>query len=63
MDFVALILVVLVAVAFVLFTLKRNRGTKHAADLRPDTPESKIIAGVEADGRPATRSEDRGRAS
>lgn len=63
MDFVAIILVVIAAAAFIAWTATRNRGTKHAADLAPDTPEAKAIAGVEPDGHTAVRAEDRGRAS
>lgn len=63
MDFIALIFVALAAAAFIAWTAVRNRGAKHAGDLRPDTPESKAIAGVEPDGRTAARAEDRGRAS
>jgi hypothetical protein len=62
MDFLAPIVVIALAVLAIYVFAKRNKGTRHAGDLRPDRRETSIIA--DEDGRAAhLRSEDRGRAS
>jgi hypothetical protein len=52
MDFLPLILVILLAAAAIVFFAMRNKGTKHAGDLRPDTPEAEIVTGGHAVRQP-----------
>lgn len=62
MDFLAPIVLIALAVLAIYVFAKRNKGTRHAGDLRPDRPEARIITDEDAHA-PHVRSEDRGRAS
>jgi hypothetical protein len=57
MDFIAPILLIIAAALVAVWFVRRNRGTAHAGDLRPDRPEADIIASRP----PASRTEDAGR--